>query len=224
MAASPTPQPSPAARAMEAKPSSTDFVASWVYSSVRPSSIDPSTVSGPTQKSRLAVTKPSETVECSSPASARWMRSPSRSSQRSIPIASPTSPPSSTPPSTYSGLVSFQASAPSTPITNVTSPRPAITRCWSPSGSRLPTSVPISVPASTVPTLMNVPVTRDGARRHEREPGTHPDRSEPKSEPGRHRHQARRHRGELRALDGGQRARWRRSSRRRASSPATGSA
>src|SRR4051794_12821532 len=44
------------------------------------------------------------------------------------------------------------------PMTAVTSPRPASTRCCSPAGRRLPTDTPIAVPASTAATLMNVPV------------------------------------------------------------------
>src|SRR4051794_2303491 len=44
-------------------------------------------------------------------------------------------------------------------MTTVTSPSPASTRCCKPAGRRPPTSTPTAVPASTAPTLMNVPVT-----------------------------------------------------------------
>src|SRR5919197_1215380 len=44
------------------------------------------------------------------------------------------------------------------PMTTVSSPRPAITRCCMRSGRRRPTPTPRSVPSRTVPTLMKVPV------------------------------------------------------------------
>src|SRR3954470_9606750 len=52
------------------------------------------------------------------------------------------------------------------PSTATTRPRPNSTRCCSASGRRCPSRVPMRVPRSTLPTLMNVPVMRqwqDGA-------------------------------------------------------------
>src|SRR4051794_23342338 len=47
-------------------------------------------------------------------------------------------------------------------MTSVIMPRPVSTRCWKRSGSRGPIAVPITVPVSTVPTLMKVPTTPAG--------------------------------------------------------------
>src|SRR4051812_28538363 len=47
-------------------------------------------------------------------------------------------------------------------MTSTIIPRPASTRSCTRRGRRGPTAVPIAVPASTVPTLMNVPTTRPG--------------------------------------------------------------
>ena len=56
------------------------------------------------------------------------------------------------------------SSALSTPSTSVASPRPASTRCCMLAGRRPPSRLPIRVPASTVPTLMKVPVNGIAAK------------------------------------------------------------
>src|SRR3954467_7130453 len=160
-AANATPGPSEAASAMDAKPSSSAFVASASWLPLRPSWIEPTTVSGPTQNSRLAVKNASLTVECGRPRELHaCSRSPTAAMRSSMRSASPAIPPSRTPPSTYRGLVSLQARPRSTPMTIVVRPRPASTRRRRRCGRRGPTSHPTSLPRGTGPTLMNVPVMR----------------------------------------------------------------
>ena len=103
-------------------------------------------------------------------------------------------------------------------------PRPASTRCWTRSGSRGPTAVPIAVPASTVPTLMSVPTIaavqdgrpRDNARSMA---GTDVLSSRSAAPPDCARPTTRSRRAAARRRVGRARARARRASRARSRSP-----
>ncbi len=163
-----TPGPMAAAKAIPAKPSRTDLMTSSRTSPVNPSWMDPSTVRGPTQKTRLAVTKARLMFPCARtlcPAaeglSARLRRAsnqcPRPSSLSSIRQASPSTPPASTLPMTINTLPVFSAIC--RPTSSVTSPSPCITVSRVRVGSRSPSSAPIEPPMITAAMLTNVPLT-----------------------------------------------------------------
>ena len=89
-----TPQPSVAAKAIAVKPSSTLLIRSSEPSPVSPFRIAPRNVNGPTQKTMLAVTKPSAMVLVApGAATRRWIDSPNALSRRSMPKSEPITPP-----------------------------------------------------------------------------------------------------------------------------------
>ena len=122
-------------------------------------------VSGPTQKTRLAVMKPSA-MRLGSPsrASRRWNQAPSASSPSCSRSSSPTTTPPSRPPRTArsspgrtSSLVKM-GSAMEMAIRVVKKPRAVVRLCCMRGGTRAPASRPSVVPISTVATLSRVPV------------------------------------------------------------------
>jgi hypothetical protein len=127
-----------------------------------PSSIEPSTVSGPTQKSSDAVKKPSLSVEveASPRANRAWRRSPTLL-QAVLDAQELTRDPAEQDAPHHVQEVRV---APGQRVVDAEherrQPQPKSTRWWIPAGKRPPSSVPIAVPTRMVATLMSVPVTK----------------------------------------------------------------
>ena len=172
-----TPQPRLAAKATAANPSRVAFSASLSMPRPSPSSREPRIVSGPTQNTSEAVTKPS--TNRARPA-ASW---PSRSGQPPADpgahpfqavldrSSDPTIPPTRTEPSTIrmgalvptasSSSGSTTAAALVAATSRVTRPSPSVTTSRVRCGSRSPSSAPRPAPTSTVTTLSAVPAPRN---------------------------------------------------------------
>ena len=119
--------------------------------------MEPSTVIGPTQKTRLAVTKPSLKREPPPVAKRFWRLSPSASRRRASPSAWPARPPARMAArSTISLAVPIAIFV---PMTSVRRPSPERTRLRALSGMRLPPAMPMAAPATTAAAFTNVPVT-----------------------------------------------------------------
>src|SRR5437870_3214191 len=165
----PTPQPRVEAKTIDTTPSSRALtISSWAWPGPpRPSWIDPRMVRGPTQNTRLAVTKPSTKVESAptgGPGRSKRRRtaSPRVSTRSSRPTASPTAPPTTR---ATSGNTMFRVLKASwAPMTRVVRPTPWRTVSRTRSGRRRPATTPAAVPASTVSTFTSVPTPRTGRR------------------------------------------------------------